>query len=124
MRRSEAGILVLDIDPRNKGNETLARLKKELGPLPDTVTALTGGGGRHLIFKHPLFPVRKDTSGKVFGPGVDVLSDGCIMIAPPSLHASGKRYRWVKGKGIPVPRTSVIPTAVARPIGRRCASAG
>jgi putative DNA primase/helicase len=29
---SEAGILVLDIDPRNKGMETLARLKKELGP--------------------------------------------------------------------------------------------
>src|SRR3984893_2708174 len=33
---SETGILVLDIDPRNKGKETLARLKKELGPLPDT----------------------------------------------------------------------------------------
>src|ERR1700730_19197531 len=28
----EAGILVLDIDPRNKGKETLARLKKDLGP--------------------------------------------------------------------------------------------
>ena len=95
---SEAGILVLDIDPRNNGKETLARLKKELGPLPDTVTALTGGGGRHLVFQHPPFPVRKDTSGKVFGPGIDVLSDGCIMIAPPSVHASGKRYAWVKGK--------------------------
>ena len=45
---SEAGILVFDIDPRNGGKETLARLKKELGPLPDTVTVLTGGGGRHL----------------------------------------------------------------------------
>ena len=95
---SEAGILVLDIDPRNKGKETLTRLKKELGSLPDTVTAITGGGGRHLIFKHPPFPVRKDTSGKVFGPGIDVLADGCIMIAPPSVHASGKRYAWVKGK--------------------------
>ena len=41
---SEAEILVLDIDPRNKGKETLARPHKELGPLPDTVTALTGGG--------------------------------------------------------------------------------
>jgi putative DNA primase/helicase len=43
---SEAGILVLDIDRRNNGKETLARLIKELGPLPDTVAALTGGGGR------------------------------------------------------------------------------
>jgi hypothetical protein len=95
---SEAGILVLDIDPRNKGKETLARLKKEVGPLPDTVTALTGGGGRHLVFQHPPFPVRKDTSGKLFGPGIDVLCDGCIMIAPPSRHVTGKRYRSVKGK--------------------------
>src|ERR1700737_977835 len=69
----DAGILVLDIDPRNKGKETLARLKKDLGPLPVTVTALTGAGGRHLIFKPPPFPVRKDPSGRVFGVGIDVL---------------------------------------------------
>jgi len=96
--RSESGILVLDIDPRNGGAETLARLKKELGPLPDTVTALTGGGGRHLAFKHSPFAVRKDTTGKLLGPGVDILSDGCIMVVPPSRHASGKRYRWAEDK--------------------------
>ena len=95
---SESGILVLDIDPRNSGAKSLKRLKEELGPLPDTITAITGGGGRHLIFKHPPFPVRKDTTGKLLGPGVDILSDGCIMVAPPSRHASGKRYRWAEGK--------------------------
>ena len=95
---SASRILVLDIDPRNNGEETLARLTTELGPLPDTITAITGGGGRHLIFKHPSFPVRKDTTGKLLGPGVDVLSDGCIMVAPPSRHASGKRYRWEEDK--------------------------
>jgi hypothetical protein len=65
---SASGILVLDIDPRNNGEETLARLTTELGPLPETITAITGGGGRHLIFKHPSFPVRKDTTGKLLGP--------------------------------------------------------
>ena len=60
---------MLDIDPRNGGAKSLKRLKEELGPLPDTITAITGGGGRHLIFKHPPFPVRKDTIGKVLGPG-------------------------------------------------------
>jgi putative DNA primase/helicase len=95
---SRSGILVLDIDPRNDGKKTLKRLKKELGPLPDTVTALTGGGGRHLVFQYPPFPVRKDNTGKFFGPGIDVLSDGCIMIAPPSRHASGKQYLWADGK--------------------------
>jgi P4 family phage/plasmid primase-like protien len=93
-----AGILVLDIDPRNDGKKTLKRLKKEVGPLPDTVTALTGGGGRHLVFQHPSFRIRKDNTGKIFGSGIDVLSDGCIMIAPPSRHATGKRYRWAQGK--------------------------
>ncbi len=91
-------ILVLDIDPRNGGTETLQRLEKELGPLPPTVTSNTGGGGEHRIFKYPNFSVRKDSAGKLLGPGVDVLSDGCIMIAPPSRHASGKRYRWEEGK--------------------------
>jgi putative DNA primase/helicase len=93
-----SGIIVLDIDPRNGGVKRLQRLKKELGSLPDTVTALTGGGGLHLVFKYPPFAVRKDTSGKKFGQGVDILSDGCIMVAPPSRHAAGKRYRWKEGK--------------------------
>ena len=90
--------MVLDIDPRNGGTETLRNLEAELGPLPDTVTANTGGGGRHLFFKHPRFAVRKDTAGKMFGSGVDLLSNGSIVIVPPSLHASGKRYRWEEGK--------------------------
>ena len=95
---SKSGIIVLDIDPRNGGYKSLKRLKEELGPLPDTVTARTGGGGRHLVFKYPSFAVRKDTSGKKFGKGVDILSDGCIMVAPPSRHVTGKRYRWKEGK--------------------------
>ena len=93
-----SGILVLDIDPRNGGTETLQRLEKELGPLPETVTSNTGGGGEHRIFEYPDFTVRKDSTGKLLGAGVDVLSDGCIMIAPPSRHASGNRYRWREGK--------------------------
>jgi hypothetical protein len=95
---SESGIIVLDIDPRNGGYKSLKRLKEELGPLPNTVTSRTGGGGRHHVFKYPSFAVRKDTSGKKFGKGVDILSDGCIMVAPPSRHVTGKRYRWKEGK--------------------------
>jgi putative DNA primase/helicase len=93
----KSGIIVLDVDPRNGGEKRLKRLRRTLEPLPDTVTALTGGGGRHLVFKYPSFAVRKDTSGKKFARGVDVLSDGCIMVAPPSRHATGKRYRWKEG---------------------------
>jgi putative DNA primase/helicase len=96
----KSGIVVLDIDSRHGGVATLDRCETELGPLPKTVTALTGGGGRHLFFKYPDFPVRKDTGGKFFGSGVDVLSGGSIVIVPPSRHASGKRYAWEEGKSI------------------------
>jgi putative DNA primase/helicase len=94
----QVGILVLDIDPRNGGLDTLQNLKAELGSLPDTATANTGGGGQHLFFRHPTFPVRKDNAGKLLGPGVDVLSDGCYVVAPPSRHGSGRRYAWADGK--------------------------
>ena len=104
-----SSIIVLDIDPRNGGIKRLKRLKKELGSLPDTVTGLTGGGGLHLVFKYPSFAVRKDTSGKKFGRGVDILSDGCIMVAPPSRHATGERYRWKEGKSFRDLKPATLP---------------
>lgn len=86
-----AGLLALDIDPRNGGDDTWAALLAELGPLPATVEAQTGGGGRHLLFKHPGGVV----AGGGLGAGVDVLgSDGQLIVAEPSLHKGGKRYCW------------------------------
>jgi putative DNA primase/helicase len=107
----ERDILVLDIDPRHGGDKRLRRLERKLGALPETVTAKTGGGGWHLFFKHPSFKVRKDTAGKLLGRGIDVLSDGCIVVAPPSRHASGRRYAWVKGKSFQDMEPAKVPRA-------------
>ena len=104
-------ILVLDIDPRHGGNRRLRQLKRKFGALPETVTANTGGGGQHLFFKHPSFKVRKDTTGKLLGRGIDVLSDGCIVVAPPSRHASGRRYAWVEGKSFQDIEPAKLPKA-------------
>ena len=93
---SISNILALDVDPRNGGRETLHRLIEKLGKLNSTVISNTGGGGTHHIFKLAKFPIRKDNHGKVFGAGVDVISNGAIIVVPPSVHASGKRYRWRK----------------------------
>src|SRR5664280_943037 len=90
----KSGLIAIDIDPRNGGATTLRKKEKELGNLPYTATSLTGGGGKHFIFKHPSFRVRKDSHGKLLGSGVDVLAKGSLMIVPPSRHASGERYRW------------------------------
>ena len=89
-----SGIVAIDIDPRHGGEDSLADLERDHGELPETVEALTGGGGRHVIFAHPgnglVIP---NSSGKL-GPGIDVRGDGGYIVVPPSLHASGTRYAW------------------------------
>ena len=39
-------LLVLDVDPRNGGDRTLAELIAKHGQLPETIQQFTGGGGR------------------------------------------------------------------------------
>lgn len=89
IRCDASGILVIDVDPRHGGDDRLHELERALGPLPSTVEALTGGGGQHLIFAAPVdvAPIGK------LGDGVDVKWRGYI-VAPPSLHESGRAYEW------------------------------
>ncbi len=90
-------LLILDIDPRNGGDNTLRLLEEELGKLPTSFRYKTGGGGFHIWFHHPPFRIKKDNRGKLLGAGIDVLSDGAYAIVPPSRHASGGVYEWVPG---------------------------
>jgi len=92
----ESKLVVLDIDPRHGGDESLRQLEAKYGPLAKTATVLSGGGGRHLYFQHPGFRV-PTISGKL-GPGLDIRGDSGSIVAPPSLHASGRRYQWGPGK--------------------------
>jgi hypothetical protein len=89
-------LLVLDIDPVHGGQKSLAGLEKRYGKLPETVEAITGGGGRHLYFRHPGGEVRNRTA---IAPGIDLRGDGGVIITPPSLHPSGRRYVWLRGHG-------------------------
>ena len=43
----------LDVDPRHGGDEFIAALEMKNGPLPQTWRFLTGGGGEHILFRHP-----------------------------------------------------------------------
>jgi hypothetical protein len=83
--------VVLDIDTPKGGQATLAALEREYGRLPPTYEVLTGGGGRHLYFAHPGTEV-PCSEGKL-GPGLDVRGDGGYVVAPPSVHASGRPYK-------------------------------
>jgi Bifunctional DNA primase/polymerase, N-terminal len=83
-----SGLLVVDVDPRHNGDETLTRLEREHTPLL-TLRSRTGGGGEHLFFLDPGGPVVG-----TLGPGVEVKHEGGYVIAPPSRHPSGRRYAW------------------------------
>lgn len=85
-----SGIVALDIDPRHGGDETLAALEREHGPLAKTWRFLTGGGGEHILFQHPGNTV-PNSAGKI-GPGIDLRGDGGYIVAPPSRHMSGRPY--------------------------------
>ena len=87
-----SGLVVLDIDSRHAGDETLFDLVATHGTLPETVEVVTGGGGRHLFFEYPGRAI-KSSSGQL-GPGLDVRGDGGYVIAPESRHASGRHYEW------------------------------
>lgn len=89
-----SGIVVLDIDPKHGGKESLAALEAHHGALPDTIESITGGGGRHIYFTHPGRKVRNRAG---LAPGIDLRGDcGCIIV-PPSVHPSGQRYEWKSG---------------------------
>ena len=91
-----SGIVVLDIDPRNGGTENLAKLEAEHGRLPRTVQVTTGGDGKHFFFKHPGFRVKCRSGDSALLPGVELKGDGGYVVAPPSVHASGKVYAFDK----------------------------
>ena len=86
-----SGIWVLDIDPRNGGDDDLADLELEHGELPPTLQVATGGGGRHYYFKAPAGGM---SCGKLTA-GIDIKGEGGYVVAPPSNHESGGSYQWV-----------------------------
>jgi hypothetical protein len=85
-----SGIFVIDLDGAD-AEAGLRKLETQRGELPATVESITGRG-RHLFFKWPEKPVR-NSAGKI-ATGIDVRATGGYVIAPPSIHPSGKRYCW------------------------------
>lgn len=89
------GLLVVDFDIDHEkgkyGDETLTLLQEEHEELPDTVMALSGGGGLHYYFHCTADDL---TINQEVLPGMDFRGNGGYVAAPPSLHASGRRYEW------------------------------
>jgi putative DNA primase/helicase len=88
----QSKLVVIDVDPRNGGDETLAALEAELGPLPRICTVRTGGGGIHIYLRHPCDDRMPSRNG--WRKGIDIKADGGYVIAPPSVHKDGRCYEW------------------------------
>ena len=93
----ESGITVIDIDigEGKSGAESWAKIVEEHGEV-QTLCAVTGGGGMHLVFR---YNSALKTSGNVFGKGIDVRNDGGYICVEPSMHKSGRGYVWENWNG-------------------------
>ena len=111
-----SGLVVVDIDKKNGGFESWAEFKDANGlPDPDTLIALTGGGGRHYFFGYP----EDGLAPKVWRPGIDVKSDGGHVIAAPGSHVSGSTYSWLNDQPV-----AVLPVVIREDVARSTGSAG
>lgn len=81
-----SGIFVIDIDPRDGGDDSLKALETKYGPLPETVETLTGGGGTHHYFLWPETGEIHNSASGVLGVGIDVRGVDGQVLAPPTIH--------------------------------------
>jgi hypothetical protein len=114
IRTGEAsGLVVLDVDPRDAGDDSLSELEHEHGTLPLTTSVVTPRGGQHYFFSWPGFEVR--TTAGVIGPGLDIRGDGGYVLVPPSFTRAGT-YQWDEADAAPaaMPEWLVVDTRAER----------
>ena len=87
---SNITIYDIDIGEGKHGAETWRTALADNGE-PVTLMATTGSGGMHVVFK---YNSALKTCIDALGAGVDIRNDGGYVVAPPSMHKSGRRYSW------------------------------
>ena len=96
-------IIVIDIDSGRVEDvdETARAILKEAST---DMIVRTGGGGVHLFYKYPTSGLKVRNRVDAMS-GVDIRGDGGYVVVPPSVHQSGKRYKWLRngkpGKKLP-----------------------
>jgi hypothetical protein len=80
-------------------------------------------GRRHYWFRVPNTIRVPNSTGKV-APSLDIRGDGGYVIAPPSIHPSGRAYTWVDQRQLqPLPRWLLERAARPKPAPTRTAAA-
>lgn len=117
-------VIVIDVDPRNGGLESLATLERVHGPLPETLTTISGrgDGGAHYFYRRPPGKL----SHKRLGAGIDLKTSSGYTVLAPSIHpATSKPYTridrpvaappaWLVELLLPEPAPIQAPTKTVR----------
>ena len=104
-------LIVLDVDMKSGGLESLQLLEAKHGPLAAHRQVTSGGGGKHFYFQAPKIPLKNKVG---ILPGIDIRGEGGYIVAPPSLHASGNRYKWANELPIQAMPEWVITLALSK----------
>jgi Bifunctional DNA primase/polymerase, N-terminal/Primase C terminal 1 (PriCT-1) len=111
-----SGLVVLDVDPKHGGDSSLQALERRHGRMPQTVRVISGGGGMHYYFGHPGGLIRNRAG---LAQGIDLRGDGGYVVAPPSIHPSGRAYAWAPDGAPPVVDLAPLPEWLSQVLGRQ-----
>jgi len=112
--RVPQNMIVVDIDPRHGGDVSLTQLQCENGPLPETLTTVSGrgDGGRHLFYRRP--PGRL-TAARL-GAGIDLKTCAGYTVMAPSIHPDTRQPYTRIDRAVAAPPIWLMNLLTAEPI--------
>ena len=99
----KSGLVVFDFDSEDAWDWYLEKFK-----VMDTPICLT-----NRLFHH-YFQLGKEFSSCKLKEGIEIKANGSYVVAPPSIHPSGKKYQWKEGQGIQDVELSSFPKAIRK----------
>jgi hypothetical protein len=112
-------LFVIDVDGANAERSLVALL----GAVPEAPTVLSGSGSLckyHLYFQHPDVPTQARYCP--WHPQLELRGHRGIVVAPPSVHTSGNRYRWAEGRSLDDVTLPEVPVPILAALRARAKS--
>ena len=104
-------LTVFDQDTKKEGEKGWAALCARLSINPEPFVE-TGTGGRHYF---TLSDIETRNTESVLAPGVDTRGEGGYVVAAPSKHPNGNRYKWLRlPKDIPMTPKPLLDVLMAQ----------
>jgi hypothetical protein len=116
---SASKLIAIDVDQKPgqaNGMHSLMELERVIGPLPNTVTQITGTG-RHLIYRYDGDDIPCSV-GKL-GPGLDVRGEGGYIVVAPSIHPdTNTPYMFADGRELTLDALAPAPEPLLKLLRR------